>query len=332
MTKKKNTGKILTVVVPSYNAENYLQETMPTILSAKNIERVELLIVNDGSTDRTEEIARQFEREYEGIVRVISKENCGHGSAVNVGIENAVGNYFKVVDADDWVNTNNLEDLIVFLSEVDVDQVLSPYDKIFVNYRGDIEHEEECNEFSQVENEVIYSAEEFYTRIKQTVGMHSITVKTSLLQENNIRLSEKMFYVDMEYIVYMLPYVKKVVLFDKSIYRYRLGTETQSISMASYIKNRDMHKQVIYHLVDFYNQMRSSAVLRRITWKLILNLIRQQWIIYFNLSKKEGKNSECFEFDNWLIKEGRIKKIPLYFFKAVKYIRFKVKYFLGIRK
>ena len=105
-------NKLLTIAMPSYNAEQYLPDTIPTILSAKNAHLIDLLIVNDGSSDNTEEIAKKFERNYPDIVRVLNKPNGGHGSAVNAGIKNAYGTYFKVVDADDWVDTDNLDDLI----------------------------------------------------------------------------------------------------------------------------------------------------------------------------------------------------------------------------
>ena len=116
--------KILTVVVPSYNAEKYLCETMPSILETRNKDLIDLIIVNDGSTDLTREIAERIERQYPEIVRVINKENGGHGSAVNTGIEYAVGKYFKVVDADDWVDTENLDSLIEYLQKTDVVTIL----------------------------------------------------------------------------------------------------------------------------------------------------------------------------------------------------------------
>ena len=116
--------KILTIVVPSYNAEKYLTETMPSILAAKYRDLIDLVIVNDGSSDMTKEVAEEISKQYPEIVRVINKENGGHGSAVNTGIEYAVGKYFKVVDADDWVDTENLDLLIEYLQETDVDNVL----------------------------------------------------------------------------------------------------------------------------------------------------------------------------------------------------------------
>lgn len=91
--------KLLTITVPSYNSEAYLDRCMATLLPGGD--EVEILIVDDGSTDRTAEIADEYERKYPNIVRAIHKENGGHGDAVTTGIRNATGLFFKVVDSDD---------------------------------------------------------------------------------------------------------------------------------------------------------------------------------------------------------------------------------------
>lgn len=289
--------KLLTIAVPSYNAEKYLPDTIPTILSAKNAHLIDLLIVNDGSSDGTGEIAEEFERNYPDIIRVLNKPNGGHGSAVNAGIKNAYGTYFKVVDADDWVDTDNLDDLIEYLKETDVDEILSPYYRVYVNQAGDVVSIENYNEFSMIQTDKVYQVDAFYEQIGRTVGMHTMTLKTQLLKENQVELSENMYYVDMEYITYVLPYIETVSIFDKPIYKYRLGTSTQSVSMESYIKNRSMHKQVIFNLIDFYNQTTLGFGRSKAVKNLIINLINQQWNIYFNLNNVTKAKKELIEFE-----------------------------------
>ena len=250
-------GKILTIAVPSYNAEKYLTETMPSILAAKYRDLIDLVIVNDGSIDMTRKVAEEISQQYPEIVRVINKENGGHGSAVNTGIEYAVGKYFKVVDADDWVDTENLDLLIEYLQETDVDNVLSPYYKVFVDENSSILNIEEYNEFTKVQKRKIYQADDFFSTIGQTVGMHTITIKTDILKNNKIKLSEKIFYVDMEYIIYTIPHVETIIYFEKPIYKYRLGTSEQSVNINSYIRNREMHKKVIFNIVSYYRDYSS---------------------------------------------------------------------------
>ena len=93
--------KLLTITVPCYNSEKYMQKCIDSLLTGG--EDVEILIVDDGSTDGTAGIADEYAERYPSIVKVIHKENGGHGSGVNAGIENASGLFFKVVDSDDWV-------------------------------------------------------------------------------------------------------------------------------------------------------------------------------------------------------------------------------------
>lgn len=81
-------------------------------------EDVEILIVDDGSKDRTGEIADEYETLYPNIVKAIHQENGGHGAAVNTGLEHATGLYFKVVDSDDWVNESAYRKILQTLREL----------------------------------------------------------------------------------------------------------------------------------------------------------------------------------------------------------------------
>lgn len=93
--------KLLSIAIPCYNSQDYMAHCIESLLPGG--EDVEILIVNDGSKDDTAKIADEYAAKYPTIVKAIHKENGGHGSAVNTGIENATGIYFKVVDSDDWV-------------------------------------------------------------------------------------------------------------------------------------------------------------------------------------------------------------------------------------
>ena len=91
--------KILSVAIPSYNSQDYMRKCVESLLPAGN--DIEIIIVNDGSKDRTGEIAEEYASRYPGIVKAVHQENGGHGEAVNTGLKNATGLYFKVVDSDD---------------------------------------------------------------------------------------------------------------------------------------------------------------------------------------------------------------------------------------
>ena len=108
--------KILSIAIPCYNSEAYMEKCIESLLVGG--EDVEILVVNDGSSDRTAEIADAYAEKYPTIVKVIHQENGGHGEAVNAGIRNATGLYFKVVDSDDWVNEEAYHQILKTLEEL----------------------------------------------------------------------------------------------------------------------------------------------------------------------------------------------------------------------
>lgn len=285
--------KLLTVVMPSYNAAGYLPETVPTILASRHLDQIELLIVNDGSKDETSTIGHQFAADYPQVVRVIDKENGGHGSTVNAGIEAARGKYFKVVDADDWVDTQAFDALLDYLAGVDDDLVVSPYTKVFMDSQTQVVQ----NDFTGLKAKQTYSFDQVLEVTQRVVSMHSMTIKSSILKEYQIRLSEKMFYVDMQYVIYPMPYITSVSLFDESVYEYRLGNENQSVSISSYIKNRKMHQHVIYQLISFYRQGLLSQTQKQIVLAQIHRMIHLQTRIYLALPESREGKAELKEFE-----------------------------------
>ena len=109
--------KILSIAIPCYNSAAYMRRCIDSLLPGG--EDVEILIVDDGSTkDNTAEIADEYEKNYPGIVKAIHQENGGHGEAVNAGLRNATGVYYKVVDSDDWVDVDVYLDIIKTLKEL----------------------------------------------------------------------------------------------------------------------------------------------------------------------------------------------------------------------
>ena len=109
--------KVLTVLVPTYNVEKYLRRCLDSLLLPEVFEEIEVLVVNDGSKDGSADIARAYEKKYPQTVVFVDKENGGHGSTINVGIEKAQGTYFKVLDSDDWVNIGDFIEFVKRLKE-----------------------------------------------------------------------------------------------------------------------------------------------------------------------------------------------------------------------
>lgn len=259
--------KILTVVVPSYNASAYLEETLPYILGTAYNDELEILIVNDGSTDDTLTVAKEWEARYPQTIKVIDKENGGHGSTINAGIDVAVGHYFKVIDADDWVNVEEFEKLIAFLKTTDVDEVVTPYNEVYENSDQIIKVEYlKGQEFDKI------AYNNFLEKMSIVPQMHSVTIKTEILRNNRLYVGEKMFYVDTEYIVYPMPYIQSVAYKDFTVYQYRLGTQGQSVHINNYIKNRRMLKQVMFNIANF--QMEEGRVWSSVQTELVNRTLR----------------------------------------------------------
>lgn len=119
--------KILTISIAAYNAELDIKRCLDSFISTNVLEELELIVVNDGSKDNTLNVAKQYEKKYPGIIKVIDKKNGGHGSTINASIKEATGKYYKIVDSDDWIDPEELEKLVFWLRNNDADLVLTPY-------------------------------------------------------------------------------------------------------------------------------------------------------------------------------------------------------------
>lgn len=294
-------SKILTVTIPSYNVENYLSETLPTLLAIELLQHIEILIVNDGSTDNTLKLAKELETQHPDVIRVIDKENGGHGSTINAGIKHATGKYFKVIDGDDWVDSNNFNQLVAYLLTANSDAVYSPYYEVYVDTGI-----EKIVTYPEVEHLETYSYEKFLELAKRLPDMHSVTILTAILKGNNIQIGEKMFYVDMEYIMFPAPFIQTVAYFGAPIYKYRLGTATQSVNRASFIKNRHMHQKVIFRLMAFFEKATLTGVVKEMVGKRIALMVDRHFKILLAMDEVQQSKAELLAFENQLKKESSI--------------------------
>ena len=245
--------KVLTVVIPAYNTERFIKRCLDSLLETEYKNMTELLIVNDGSKDSSGEIAEEYAANYPGIVSVIHKENGGHGSAINTGIKNATGKYFKVLDSDDWVDTENYNRFLERLQELDCDLVATPficmYQKDGETLRGQVRGIEGR---TGLESGKVLDFKAYADKLH--VRMHQWTIRTEILHANNITLTEHSYYVDMQYILYPVPWLQSFCILDEPVYCYRLGDEGQSVAVKNMQKNREQHKNVLCLLVDFYKK------------------------------------------------------------------------------
>ena len=216
---------------------------------------VEIIIVDDGSTDDTLKIAKEYEEKYPDIVRTIHKENGGHGSAVNTGIENATGLYFKVLDSDDWLDTTSLQKIVTFLQETVMDSV--SLDMLISNY---VYEKPSVHKRKTIKYTSAIPVNRFFTwndakhfKMSQNLLMHSIIYRTKILRDCHLHLPEHTFYVDNLYAYTPLPYVKKMYYLDLDFYRYYIGREDQSVNEAIMTKRIDQQIKVTKLIIDSHN-------------------------------------------------------------------------------
>lgn len=228
--------KYLSFVVPCYNSQAYMRKCVDSLLAGGD--DVEIIIVNDGSTDHTGEIAREYAEKFPGIVRAVQKENGGHGSGVNAGLALAQGIYFKVVDSDDWLDEEAYMELLSEIkfycdeSAVLIDKTIP--DMIVCNYvynhfyEGTTRSMGYQNVFPQ--GRLFGWNEIGHFRPSQYLVMHALIFRTALLRKVGVKLPEHTFYVDNLFACQPLPQVKRIRYMDIDLYQYFLGREDQSVN------------------------------------------------------------------------------------------------------
>ncbi|MCI5501524.1 MAG: glycosyltransferase [Lachnospiraceae bacterium] len=245
--------KLLSVTIPCYNSQEYMEHAIESALVGGD--DIEILIVDDGSKDNTLEIAQKYEKQYPNIVRAIHKENGGHGSAVNTGIANAKGLYFKVLDSDDWFDKESLLKVINFLRDIVTNSI--SLDMLICNYvyeKPSAHKRKVINYFGAIPKDKFISWNDVkHFRMSQNLLMHSIIYKTKLLRDCNLKLPEHTFYVDNIYAYTPLPYVKKMYYLNVDLYRYFIGRDDQSVNEAVMTKRIDQQIKVTKLMIDSCN-------------------------------------------------------------------------------
>lgn len=244
--------KLLTICVPCYNSQDYMARCIDSLLVGGD--RVEILIVDDGSTDRTGEIADRYEQEHPGICRAVHKPNGGHGSGVNIGIDLAGGVFYKVVDSDDWVEADAfLKVLNKLESLVDDGQQLDMMIFNFVYMKEGVENHRVMHYQNELPVNQLFGWEDVgHFRKGSYILMHSVIYRTELLKECGMRLPEHCFYVDNLYVFQPLPFVKTMYYMNVNLYDYFIGREDQSVNERVMISRLDQQMRVTRKMIAYY--------------------------------------------------------------------------------
>lgn len=245
--------KLITFAIPCYNSEAYMRKCIDSILVCK--ENLEIIIVDDGSTDGTAAIADEYAVQYPDIIRVVHQENGGHGEAVNTGLRNATGLYYKVVDSDDWLDEESLKKVMETLSRFKDERRC--IDMLICNYV--YEHVEDGTSRSVYYTNALPQNETFgWSMVKrfrpdQNLLMHSVIYRTKILRKCGLELPKHTFYVDNLFVYVPLPYVKTLYYLNVDLYRYFIGRSDQSVNEQNMIKRVDQQIRVNNLMIDAYD-------------------------------------------------------------------------------
>lgn len=264
--------KVLSIVIPSFNMEKYLSRCLDSMLSATVLDSLEILVVNDGSTDNTSSIAHEYESKYPGTIKVIDKKNGHYGSAVNAGFAVAQGKYVRVIDADDWVNSAEFPEFLNALGEINTsDMVITNWSRNN-KYTGVINHyHQNKNPYNQLMNidDLQLAIDDIY------YSFYGIIYLTDLINRIGYKQTEGVAYTDSEYSYYPAMEAKTVTFLDYDVYQYFIGREDQSVSQKVIKKN-------VRHFFKVFKRMVNTKVVADSKVKKIIQS-KQMLLIARNL-------------------------------------------------
>ncbi len=242
--------KILSISIAAYNVEKFLIQTLDSFITDKEImDKLEVIIVSDGSTDDTVDLASGYVKRYPDTYVLIDKENGGYGSTINASLKVAKGRYFRTVDGDDWVSTDGLKELIAALERIDTDMVITKYMNV----------DDATMKKTLVEDGFKYDEVEKRfdsVQLDDMIPMHQTTYRTEILRKNRIKITEHCFYTDMEYNLKPIPYVNTIRFLDIPVYMYRIGREGQSVQISSWFKNINQGLKVSVNLAKYFEKVK----------------------------------------------------------------------------
>lgn len=295
--------KNLSIIVPSYNMEAYLPKCLGSfIVDDKDLlQKLEVIVVNDGSKDRTSEIAHEFEKKYPGVFRVIDKPNGNYGSCINRGLKEAQGSYVKTIDADDWVDNGNFAEYLAFIdAQIKngnfVDLILNDFDFVHsdeVPYR--------TLSYSFV-TEADFTIAGFTYNDGRELWMHAIAYKTDNLRKINYNQMEGVSYTDEEWLSQPMTTVKSLAYFPKVVYKYLMGRVGQTCDPDEYVRSYWMLLKILKKLLVQYSKQIDTLPELNNAY-MVNHLLHRLRSTYTNLllnKKIKGLNAELLDFDSFL--------------------------------
>lgn len=288
-------NKVLSIIIPTYNMEKYLHKCLDSlIVSDESMEKLEVLVINDGSKDSSSQIGHEYESKYPQTFHIIDKENGNYGSCVNRGLKEATGKYVKVLDADDFFDKRYVNGFVAFLEHVDTDLIVNDY--CMVDESGIIT---DTYTF-QLPMDKTFTLDDFPVYMGRWLWHHGITYKLEVVRKGNYRQTEGISYTDDEWILKPMIDVKSVSYFPYALYMYLRGREGQTFDVN--VIKRSLKSKVIVakSMVQFYHDeilthnREVPAYLYQKLYDRIKTLYNCHLIKYY--SEEDNRNLTEFDF------------------------------------
>ena len=264
--------KLLTISVAAYNVQDYLEQNLNSIIKSRYLNLIEVFVVDDGGNDNSLSIAKEYEKQYPDSIFAVHKENGGYGTTVNYSIAHATGKYFRLLDGDDWFNTDGLDLLIEHIMNYSPDWIVTKTDRVQDGAGVILDPEPQWLKYT---NEKVLQIEDIPAEFQ--VGMWESTYRTDLLKEHAKEFPSRTLYTDILYMCYPLAYAKTVSFLNTVLYCYRLGRDGQSVSRESRIKHYKEQLAVVDLIKQYYVEAdvahKAELIKRRFTayykWQIL---------------------------------------------------------------
>ena len=263
----ENTGvsdmrdKLLTVSVAGYNVEKYIRQNLDSITASAYIDRIEIFVVDDGGTDGTAQIVKEYEKQFPDSIKLVHKENGGYGTTVNWSADHASGRYFKLLDGDDWFDTKGLDEFLGFIEKTDADMYLSEVQRVV-----DGVEQNSKKKFAEYDRQVL-PVEQVSDQLD--FGMWAVLFRTEVLKKTLRKLPEHSLYTDVLYHTYPLPAVRTVGFYSGYVYCYRLGRDEQSVSKVSRNKHYLEYQNIIETIKKYFYEVNGTQLCGFIRYRFL---------------------------------------------------------------
>ena len=289
--------KLLSIVIPTYNMELLLPACLDSLVGSACLPALDIVVVNDGSSDGSKAVAERYSARYANSVRVIDKPNGNYGSTINAALATLQGRFVKILDADDTFDTEALESYVAYLNQVsDADMVVGPY--VEIDAQG--VHRVDYNLYSKrvYGYGVPYTAEQvFEDGSIAFFAMHGIAYRTELLQTMGYRQSEGISYTDQQWCFFPVFGVQTIAFTDIALYRYNLTrpgqTMDNSVQLRSLLQLFEVVKSMALHLDNY------GAELSVARYHFLLGVVvrRMQSLLRKYLLEIDDSSFEAAEFE-----------------------------------